>query len=190
MMKKYRLPLLAFVVLAQTAALVTMVALKQRTLITGTPVLLETAPVDPRSLFRGDYVILNYAISVLNEEQFPAVSEFNRHDPVYVLLRRGGNYWQPVSVHRERPEIPARHVAIRGTVQGNWGAWRDGERIEGLNVRYGIESYFVPEGEGREIELPRNEGKVAILVAVDGDGAAAIKAVLIDGVVRYEEELF
>ena len=59
MMKRYRIPLLALVVLLQTAALVGMVAIKQRTLITGTPVLLKTEPVDPRSLFRGDYVILS-----------------------------------------------------------------------------------------------------------------------------------
>ena len=86
--------------------------------------------------------------------------------------------------------VPEGHVAIRGRVEGNWGTWRDGENVPGLNVRYGIESYFVPEGEGREIELPRNEGKVAIMVAVDGAGAAAIKAVLVDGIVRYEERLF
>ena len=54
---------LLLAVVIQTGVLVAMVAMKQWTLTTGTPVVLETKPVDPRSLFRGDYVRLNYAIS-------------------------------------------------------------------------------------------------------------------------------
>ena len=49
----------------QTLALVGMIGVQQYTLNEGTPVLLETEPIDPRSLFRGDFVILNYAISDL-----------------------------------------------------------------------------------------------------------------------------
>ena len=48
----------------------------------------------------------------------------------------------------------------------------------------------MPEGEGRDIERTRRDGKVSILVAVDRFGNAGIKAVLIDGATRYEEKLF
>jgi uncharacterized membrane-anchored protein len=188
-MKTYRIPLLALVVALQTAALVGMVAIKHRTLITGAPVLLKTEPVDPRSLFRGDYVVLNYAIGSLDYGALEGDNAFRRHDDVYVVLRRGDAYWEPVSIHHEMPAHGPESVVIRGEVQYP-GVWIDGENRDGINVHYGIESYFVPEGEGREIELPRNEGKVAILVAVDGGGAAAIKAVLVDGMVRYQEKLF
>ena len=34
----------------------------ERTIATGTPVYLELAPVDPRSLIQGDYMVLEYAI--------------------------------------------------------------------------------------------------------------------------------
>lgn len=189
MMKKYRIALLAAVVVLQTVALAGMVALKHRTLITGTPILLKTEPVDPRSLFRGDYVILNYAISSLNYDEVEGDDGFERHDAVYVLLREGEEFWEPVSIHREMPAHGPESVVIRGEVRYS-GNWIGGEDRAGINVNYGIGSYFVPEGEGREIELPRNEGKVSIQVAVDGAGAAAIKAVLIDGEVRYEEKLF
>jgi len=189
MLRKYRVYLLALVVALQTAALAGMVAVKHRTLLTGTPILLKTEPVDPRSLFRGDYVVLNYAIGSLDYAALEGDNAFERHDEVYVELRQGETYWEPVSIHRDMPAHGPESVVIRGTVQYS-GAWIGGENRDGINVRYGIESYFVPEGEGREIELPRNEGKVAILVAVDGGGAAAIKAVLIDGIVRYEEKLF
>ena len=36
---------------------------KERTLASGTPMLLELAPVDPRSLMQGDYMRLDYAIA-------------------------------------------------------------------------------------------------------------------------------
>ena len=46
--------------LGLTAALV---AHKERVVATGTPVLLELAPVDPRSLIQGDYMRLDYALA-------------------------------------------------------------------------------------------------------------------------------
>lgn len=188
-MKRYRIPLLVLVVVLQTAALAGMVAMKQRTLSTGTPILLKTEPVDPRSLFRGDYVVLGYEISSLEYAKVPGDRDFVRHDTVYVVLRQGEPYWEPVSIHHEMPPHDAGTVVIRGEVQWT-GVWTGTEQKDGINVRYGIESYFVPEGEGREIELPRNEGKVTIQVAVDARGDSAIKAVLVDGEVRYEETLF
>ena len=185
-----RLIALALVVALQTAALAAMVVNKQWTLITGTPVVLKTEPIDPRSLFRGDYVRLNYAISVLEKEKFPNIADFRKHDSIHILLRQGETWWEPVSIHKERPEAPEGQVAIRGEVMGNWGRWRDGEQVPGLNVRFGIENYFVPEGEGMALERPADGEVVSILVAVDESGAAGIKGVLVNGELRYEETLF
>jgi uncharacterized membrane-anchored protein len=189
MTKKYRIPLLVLVVLLQTAALIGMVAIKQRTLATGTPILLETAPIDPRSLFRGDYVRLNYEISSIRYDLVGGDSDFDRHDTIFVLLQEGEKFWQPVSVHHEMPMQEDGAVVIRGEVQWT-GIWTDGEKREGVNVRYGIESYFVPEGEGIALERPAEGEEVSLLVAVDDNGVAAIKAVLVNGEVRYEEKLF
>ena len=44
-------------------ALVVLVVRKEQVLAHGTPVLLELAPVDPRSLMQGDYMVLDYAVS-------------------------------------------------------------------------------------------------------------------------------
>ncbi|MEN8195578.1 MAG: GDYXXLXY domain-containing protein, partial [Pseudomonadota bacterium] len=82
MMKKYRIHLLVLVVVLQTAALVGMVAVKHRTLIAGRPILLETEPIDPRSLFRGDYVRLNYAIGSLDYADVEGDNDFERRDQV------------------------------------------------------------------------------------------------------------
>ncbi len=179
---------LAVVVALQTLALVGMVAMKQWTLQTGTPVLLKTEPIDPRSLFRGDYVILNYAISNLAQGTLAGDDGFERHDPIHVLLREDTPYWQPVSLHRERPEVPPGHVAIKGEVLYSGSMMVDGARS--ATVRYGIENYFVPEGEGRALEQPAEDEEISILIAVDRRGNAGIKAVLVNGEVRYEERLF
>ncbi|WNG20010.1 GDYXXLXY domain-containing protein [Cystobacter fuscus] len=44
-------------------ALVVLVTGKEQLLARGTPLFLELAPVDPRSLMQGDYMVLDYAVS-------------------------------------------------------------------------------------------------------------------------------
>ncbi len=181
------------IVLLQTAVLVAMVAARQWTLNTGTPVVLETAPIDPRSLFSGDYVRLGYTISTLNLNDIGGDRDLRPHETVYVVLAPGEPYWKAVAVYRERPALPGGQVAIKGRVQyvSDW-LWVQQRNVPVKNaqVRYGIEEYFVPEGEGRELERPKPGEKISIQVAVDHYGNAGIKAVLVNGQPRYVERLF
>ncbi|MFH1674811.1 MAG: GDYXXLXY domain-containing protein [Pseudomonadota bacterium] len=177
-----------------TVSLLGMVAMKQWTLNTGTPILLETRPVDPRSLFRGDYVRLNYVISDLDLEILRSDDDFQRHERVYVLLQEGERYWTPVSIHHTMPPRADGQVAIRGTVHyvqnTRWNQeTQKTDTVRNLRVRYGIENYFVPEGKGRELERRPSNGKVEILIAVDSFGNAGIKAVLLNGEEKYRESL-
>jgi len=57
-------------------------------------------------------------------------------------------------------------------------------------VRYGIESYFVPEGQGKRLEVLAREKRMAALIAVDAKGNAAIKGLIVDRALQYEEPLF
>ncbi|MGB8576417.1 MAG: GDYXXLXY domain-containing protein [Pseudolabrys sp.] len=59
-----------------------------------------------------------------------------------------------------------------------------------LGVNYGIERYFVPEGEGRAIEQARNRSNVTVVAAVARDSRATIKRLLMDGKPIYDEPLF
>ena len=59
-----------------------------------------------------------------------------------------------------------------------------------LPIKYGLESYFVPEGEGRKLEDARNQQKLRIVAAVLPSGRAAIKRLLLDGEPVYEEPLY
>jgi uncharacterized membrane-anchored protein len=58
---------------------------------------------------------------------------------------------------------------------------------EKLRIRYNLESYFVPEGEGRKLEQARNQKKVTVVAAVLPSGRAAIKRLLLDGEAVYDE---
>lgn len=182
----------------QVAALATMIADKQWTLNRGTQVVLQTEPVDPRSLFMGDYARLNYSISRLRLDGDDAVGgdrEFARHDTVWVALKPDPTGARAVSVHRERAAVPAGLLALKGEV--SYVADHDWDRASNtsvkrrtLQVRYGIEQYYVQEGTGRQIERPQGGEKVSILAAVDSRGKAGILGVLLDGKLRYREMLF
>jgi uncharacterized membrane-anchored protein len=49
------------------------------------------------------------------------------------------------------------------------------------SIRYGIESYFVPEGTGLELEKQVRDKKIATVLAVGENGDVAIKALMVDG---------
>lgn len=185
MMKSLSLRIAAVVAL-QVLVLVFMIAKKQWTLNSGQVIELETAPVDPRSLFRGDYVRLRYAISTPNPTELEGDDTFARFDQIHVVVAPGERYWEPVSIHHRRPDVGPDQLVIKGEVNTFFGAGCE----TCLDVRYGIEDYFVPEGEGRGLERPKDGEVMSIRVAVDRFGNAGIKAVLINGEARYTESLF
>ena len=175
-----------------TMVLVAMIVVKQWTLNTGTMILLETKPIDPRSLFRGDYVRLNYTINQLNLAELSGHARFQKYDKVFVVLQEDLPYWEPLSVHGRHPVLKLGQMAIKGElisiqdIHKNIGK----EPSTILHVRYGIENYFVPEGEGRALERPKENEKIDMRIAVDKFGNAGIKAVLVNGKERYTEMLF
>lgn len=191
-------PKLILLLAVEVAALAAMIADKQWTLSTGTPVVLQTEPVDPRSLFMGDYARLNYTISQLPLDGVAALTgdkDFKRHDTVWVALKPDPDGAQAISVHHQRDAIPAGLIALKGEVEDFAGVrWvRAGNRParqHTLSVRYGIEQYFVQESTGRQIERPTGGEKVTICVAIDTRGKAGILAVLFDGREAYRETLF
>lgn len=185
-------------VAVQVAALAAMIADKQWTLNTGTPVVLQTEPVDPRSLFMGDYARLAYPISRLRLDGETAVGgdkDFKRHDTVWVVLKPDPDGAKAVSVHRQRSAIAPGLLALKGEVQSlsdhEWDRTTNKSvKQRTLQVRYGIEQYYVQEGTGGQVERPRGGEKVSILVAIDTRGKAGILAVLLDGRERYREAMF
>lgn len=181
---------LVIVALAQTLALVWMVAGRVSLLSSGREIVLETVPVDPRSLFRGDYVRLGYKISRLEGEDLPPELALKRkRDVIYLtMLAEGRKPAKLVTASLQKPtKLKPNEVVIRGRVTSNWRRAPD-KRL--VRVRYGLERYYVPEGKGKALERMVGKNNFAVLVAVADDGEAAIKGLMIDGVVQYEEPLF
>jgi len=145
------------------------VVFKEFTLKTGEELMLKTRPVDPRDLFRGDYIVLDYEISRLdiNSLQTDAIS-FNESDRVYVALSNEEGYGIASGVYKNRPK----GLFLKGTVKRT-----DGSQI---TIEYGIESYFVPEGEGLEIQRQSRRGLEA-KVAIDKFGNAVLKSIFLNG---------
>jgi uncharacterized membrane-anchored protein len=57
-------------------------------------------------------------------------------------------------------------------------------------MRYGIERYYVPEGEGRVIEDSQRDLQITAVVAVDDTGTAVMKALRDNGEQLYQEPLY
>lgn len=190
---------LLILALVQTAVLAALIGFRQWTLETGTPVVLAIRPVDPRSLFQGDYVQLNYEIGHLRIDRLAGDDDLERGETVFVDLQPGRPAWQATGVWRQRPVAAPTGAVLRGRV--DWVAEQQCEesgtgestaivpcRIAGIH--YGIESYFVPEGKGREWEQPHEGERIDIRVAINRAGTPAISAILVNGQPRVEEGLF
>ena len=178
------LPGLAAAFLLQAALLAWLIVDRALVLARGTEIRLATVPVDPRDLFRGDYVVLSYPISNLRSDQLEATDEFSVGQTIYVSLREDAGTWKAVAVRHSRPGgVPV----LKGRVTGSSDC---GGSCRTYGVDYNLEKFFVPEAKGREIERLRNDRRVQVDVAVASTGRAALKRLLIDGAVRYEDTLF
>lgn len=162
----------------QAIILLAMVAMHSYTLLTGQPVLLRSAPIDPWDPFRGEYVELRYDISELNASTLPMDGAPYAHGQrIWVTLRPAGRYWEAVALSDRRPESAANEVAIRGRI--TWIEQPGGDAPGRIHLRYGIEQFYVPEGQGEELEGRRVELEIA--ARVDATGRAAIERVYLDG---------
>ena len=146
------------------------IGFKEFTLRTGEEVLLKTLPVDPRDLFRGDYVILRYDVSRVDTTATTLkASDVQIWSTVYVVLDISDDRISSMKdIVRDKPSA---WTFIRGTVKDTYSTT--------LSVEYGIESYFVPENTGKDIE--QNIRDTYVKVAIDSFGNAVIKWLILNG---------
>ena len=176
-------------ILIQCVLLVLMVVDRVQILREGREVTLQTQPVDPRDLLRGDYVVLRYDISQLAAGALAGKPAAERDAVVFVKIAPNANgLYEAVSVHAEPVAVTAPEALIRGRVAYSCGSGRT--FCDRLTIKYGLESYFVPEGEGKKLEQARNQQKLRVVAAVLPSGRAAIKRLLLDGEPVYEEPLY
>lgn len=172
-------PRLALAVAIQFLLLLGLLGFKQYTLLTGETVLLRVQPIDPRDLFRGDYVTLSYDISTLRPDELGGDSYFYPDDRIYVELVKDDPYWRPVATYEDHRQEHKPSVVLKGRVEsdGYWGS------SSPLRVKYGIEDIFIPEDTGRAIErLSRtSDGRLGVKVVVDRWGNGIARQLVLDG---------
>ena len=103
---------------------------KEQLLAEGTTVLLELAPVDPRSLMQGDYMILRYKIASLPELR--AVKK----DGYLVIEPDDKQVAHFKRIYNEGSPLQANEILLRF-------------RKRGHNIQLGAESFFFQEGHAK-----------------------------------------
>jgi len=165
-------------ILFQFLVLAFMVGEREVILRTGTIVHLRTAPIDPRDIFRGDYVRLNYEISRIPLDKLAATKDLKKlpkGTPLFVKLIEGPNrLFEPAGVSLEKPPeglfIKGRNRYSHAVLRTGSPAWVD----------FGIEAYFVQQGKGKKIEKRRGgrsqiQVPLEMEIAISSGGKAVIK---------------
>lgn len=200
MNSKFALPVLIGIIILQLSLVFGLLFWNQAILSGGTAVKIRSPqPVDPSSLFRGNYIALRYTISDidLSKVNFPQDAKFKRNDRVWVILEKEENseWWEAVAVSREKPKLSSGQHALRGKVKyAPLGSGpiplTQGAGSGSLAVDYGVEQYFIPqefEDEATKfVSLGRpREGRLAVVgaeVMVHSSGRARVREVYIGGV--------
>lgn len=154
----------------------------------GTDVLLKTAPVDPRDFLRGDYVVLNYDISSVPVSSIAGgVPQNPGKTSIWVRLKPGdGGFWGIVESSFQRlPDEPGT-VLLHSRPFYSYGP----SSADHIRVEYGIERYYVPEGQGTALEQARQDGEVSVAVRVASNGTPQIRSLLVDRKPAYDEPLY
>ncbi|MVA82568.1 hypothetical protein GOZ89_24490 [Agrobacterium vitis] len=173
----------------QTAAIGYQIGERANILRNGQEVLLRTEAVDPRDLLRGDYVVLNYPISRIPEDKIVGPRPSRREDVrlhVRVTPQADGFATVEEASVADMPPKPGSVVLLSEPISFP-SPLAPGDS---LTVHYGIERFYVPEGEGRDIEAQRNQGAVSIAIRVSSAGRAQIRQLFVAGQPVYREPDF
>ncbi len=127
----------------------------------GTSATLRTVPIDPRSIFRGDYVILGYEAG----QSVPMDWEYGK--PVYVVLAPKGDVYERVRLSETRPALMPGQICLQGSAEYGRINFPD------------IGQFFVEEGTGNEFSQLQREHRLLVDIAVTPNCRAAIKGVRI-----------
>jgi uncharacterized membrane-anchored protein len=189
-LRGHRLAAALLVALIQCGVLVWMIQSRAAILREGTEIVLKTQPVDPRDLLRGDYVTLGYAFSQILATEITGYpgAFYTEGSDVFVALKKGTDGVWAKSRASAKPIMDLSHdeVLLKGRARFAFNP----KNVETVRIDYGIERFYVPEGEGRSIQNAQREKRIDVVVMVNKNGKAQIKALRDNGVSLYEEPLY
>lgn len=159
------------VILLQLTVLVSEYLFSVYPLWTGKEVRLKTIPVDPRSLFRGNYALLRYDISTVSVSETSDSMDPRADEIIYVKLKPAENdLYVFDGASFDRPE---NGLFIRGRIESNFVSYI----TQPYTVKYGIEAYFAPKEKALALEKQLRDGGVAVIMLAE-NGKATLKSVV------------
>ncbi|AZO67962.1 MULTISPECIES: GDYXXLXY domain-containing protein [unclassified Mesorhizobium] len=159
----------------------------------GRQVLLRVEPIDPRDLLRGDYILLSYDISRIPVKliaNIPAGKLTSDDTPIVVRLKQGADgYWGATSAWFGQAPAPAAsdEADIVGHVSAGWDLSPEATAIM---PDYGIQRFYLPEGEGMAIQNDMRVRPFGVRIAIAANGTAQIKALMDGDRTLFEEPLY
>lgn len=186
-------PLLAAILVAaaQTAVIGVMVESRASILRSGADIRLKTLPVDPRDLLRGDYVTLSYPVSSIPGAIVTgAPPEQGGRVCLSVRLKPGADGLWAADAASFGTLAPEEGSVVLRTLPFQYYPGAEGALPETIFVSYGIERYYVPEGEGRVLEEARNQQELEVEARVSAAGTPQIARILLRGEPVYDEPLY
>lgn len=132
-------------------------------LITGKTIVLKTQPIDPFDIFRGQYLTINYDVSLI-----PKIDGVKDGDTVYVVLKKEGDIFVYDSATINKPS--SENIFLKGKMTQNWGLDRTLMRVE-----YGVEQYYF------ERNAQINTTNMTVELKVAKSGSARISRLMHDG---------
>jgi len=163
---------LELTVLAQLLILVGMIATRAIPLMTGQTILVRVVPVDPRDLFRGDYVRLSYDFSRVPREGIEGLSEKERWS-----RSEGRTVYVPLVPDSDRVHWRAGKITV---LKPGSGPFLKGQMSRYGSLQFGIEAYYLQEGTGRVYEQALRDRRLTAELAVTSGGQAALRNLRIE----------
>ena len=136
-------------------------------LVTGQEVKLKVIPIDPRSLFRGNYARLNYEISNVSVSNKDDSRKPRQNEFVYVKLKQDEEgFFVADGATLDKPD---EGLFIRGR--------NSRPSANRARLRFGIEAYFAPKERALQLEKDLRNGGVAVIMLAS-NGKATLKDVI------------
>lgn len=171
--------LVILAIAAQILVLAYMAGKREYIQATGEQIYLRSAPIDPRDPFRGDFVRLRYDINTIHKNSYRGIAEFadlSEGTVLYAVLKPG--FQDVFTFDYLTDRKPNGKTFIKGRLNRDWSfspLWGENQ----INVKYGIEQYFVQQGKGKDMEAKLGEQDtlqipVEMRISLGGDGTAVI----------------
>ncbi|PFP31384.1 hypothetical protein COJ96_00320 [Bacillus sp. AFS073361] len=143
------------------------------TLLTGEEMILQTKPLDPSDVFRGDYVTLRYEaeevpIKLLEQSVLTRLQDRGGEFEVYVLMKKKNGVHTPIKVTLTKPN---KGEFLNGTISY---IDKDNQGQEIAIIRYGLDNYYLEDNTGTEWEKASAKGEILANLKVN-NGYAILK---------------